>query len=584
MKRRPFLNLFYAGTEGIESSTNIRPIFIINTLAILTTILVLSIGGFLFYLTKSYFILTGVLVESSCLIGVVVLNKKKKHFAANISTLLIHCVFALYFGAVLGNAMPVELITAFLLTFLIGSSFLVYKEKKIRVITVITTLLLFLAISANNYFKLVAPIYMLPANESVIRMGCWIGMIILMLSMTLLIIRQNGAYVKENTELLKALEQANAAKSTFLRETSHEIRTPLNAVFGISQLLYSRRNQMDDPATAKGMVQEINYLYAASYLSREIINNVLDLAKIEAGKFDEVKTESINLRNRLEESIVMNRYVAGTRGIKIHLEFDNKLPPFIVTDKIFLTKIINNLTSNAVKFGVQDTTVEIKIVRKEGQILFSIRNTGLISGEKVKIIFDPFESERNSSFEGTGIGLHITKHLVELLGGSITVESNGGYTTFSFNLPLKEGTDDTPEAIPARFAKGELAGYRILIIEDNPLSRYVLNKFVLDLGAEPILAEDGEVGLTLLQSEKPHLVISDSHLPKLQGKEIVAFIRSLKDYKHLPVIIISGDAFNEAKEELLAAGANDFIIKPVSFTDLYASISKFLPVKIVPTI
>ncbi len=334
-----------------------RGIVIINTLSLLTAFLIAVVASLLYWFTGSLHILIPAALECACWIGVIWLNHRGRYSLASLSTLVIHCTFAVYFGSMLGNAMPIEMITAFLLTFLIGASFIVFKHKNLRLVTILAALALLLAVEANHYFGIVEPIYVVPANMPIVKMACWAGMLALMGYVTYFIIRQNDMFLRENEALLKALQEADAARTKFLRETSHEIRTPLNAVFGIAQLLNDRKMQITDPV----LREEIGYLYAASHLSREIVNNVLDLAKIEAGMLDEPQPAPLRLRDSLEASVAINRYVANTRGVRIQLLIAPALPEWISTDRIFLAKIVNNLLSNAVKFAPAGSLVTVQM-------------------------------------------------------------------------------------------------------------------------------------------------------------------------------------------------------------------------------
>ncbi|WP_423735316.1 hybrid sensor histidine kinase/response regulator [Chitinophaga caseinilytica] len=564
----------HTGTTGVENPRIRRGIVIINTLSLLTAFLIAVVASLLYWYTGSLLILVPAAIECACWVGVIYLNHSKRYSLANLATLVIHCTFAVYFGSILGNAMPIEMITAFLLTFLIGASFIVFKHKTLRLITLLAALTLLLAVEANHFFQIVTPIYVVPANMPIIKMACWAGMLALMGYVTYFLIRQNDMFLRENEALLQALQEADAAKTKFLRETSHEIRTPLNAVFGIAQLLNERKMQIGDPA----LREEINYLYAASYLSREIINNVLDLAKIEAGMLDEPHPAPLRLRESLEASVAINRYVANTRNVRIQLRIDPQLPEWVLTDRIFLAKIVNNLLSNAVKFAPAGSLVEVEMTRQEGRLQGTVRNDGTIRADKLASMFQPFVAERNGEVEGTGLGLQITRQLTERLGGEVAAENQLGQTVFRFYLPLAAAEVPKEHAAPVPRAV-RFDGYTVLVVEDDLISRHVLQRYLSDSGAVALMAESGEEGLRMLAVTTPDLVISDSHLPGIQGAELLEHIRRQPALRHLPVIISSGDAFNEARESMLRLGASDYLVKPFLYSDLQSLLEKHLPVR-----
>lgn len=568
-------SILHAGTASVKESRARRSIVIINTLSLLTAVMVALVAAFLYWYTRSLLILVPSVMEICCFAGVIALNHFRRHNAASVATLLIHCTFGIYFGSVLGNAMPIELLSAFLFTFVIGASFLVFKNLKVRLTSLACAIFLIVAVQANDYFHIVQPLYLLPGDVPILKMGCWAGMLMLMAYVTFFIIRQNDKFLKENQQLLSALKEANAAKSRFLRETSHEIRTPLNAVFGIAQLLHGRKQQIDDPE----LQQDINYLYAASFLSREIINNVLDMAKIEAGKYSEPVMEAVSLKDSVESCVALNRYVAATRRVRIQLSIDPAIPALIRTDHIFLAKIINNLLSNAVKFSTPGAAVDVRFHQQDQRLYCSVKNEGQLRAEQLDKVFLPFESARNGEVEGTGLGLQITRHLVELLGGDIMVENTGDQILCRFSIPLQAATTLPAETASLLPAEGEFSGYKVLVIEDDLFSAHVLRKFLSEAGAETVLADNAEEGLALLETCHPDLLITDSHLPGMQGRDVLSRLRGMPPFRDLPVIVASGDAFIEAREEMIAAGANEYLVKPFLYADLHKLLEKFLPAR-----
>ncbi|MCW3466674.1 ATP-binding response regulator [Chitinophaga nivalis] len=580
--------LLYAGSEELELDSEKRPVIVMNVLALLAAISVLGIGLYLYSLCGSRLLLISVCTESVLLMGIIVLNKMKKHFLANIATLVIHVFFAIFFSGLLGRAMPAELVTAFLLTFIIGASFLVYKQKMVRMICIFTAIALFIIITANNHWGLVKPIPMSLQTEATVRVTCWIGMLVLMMFVTWLIIQKNDQFILENKQLLRQVEQANIAKSIYLRETSHELRTPLGVVFSISQILQASVEEIKDPETAKA----VNYLYAASLQGTQIINNVLDLSKLEAGKTDMPVYEPVILKQFVESCIFPHQYVARIREIEIEVDFQEQLPEAIVVEKVALTKIINNLCSNAVKFAGKKSVIQVQVYTQDRNLFFSVTNEGVISARRMQQLFRSFEAQRGVN--STGLGLVITKHLVEGLNGRISVKCAKGNTEFTFFIPLqisKAVVTDKGMGGAQRTAL-PLAGYKILLIDDNYISLQVLKLPLVSRGATILTAENGREGINLILTEKPDLVITDSVMPGIDGTALLRYLRGIAAYKDLPVIVVTGDTLEIDNEgllinkigTLLESGATDCLVKPYDFNDLEDLLLRHLPAREIPEV
>jgi signal transduction histidine kinase/ActR/RegA family two-component response regulator len=393
-------------------------------------------------------------------------------------------------------------------------------------------------------------------------------------------LRLSKEYNEELLNLTAQLEKATDAKSIFVRETSHEIRTPLNAIFGISQLLQLKVEQNKALAPIRFLA---DHLYAASYNTKEIINNILEFSKIEAGKQDKPQPSIFNVRDWIEDTVNMHQYVAIVKNVKIKFSVDDEMPEQLNADKILLSKTLNNLLSNAIKFTTQDSHVTLRIFSSNKRWYIQVTDQGAgIPEDKLITIFDAFVTERNIFLEGTGLGLHITRKLVECLHGEIEVSSIiGKGTTFTVILPLiKAGksTETDPDNRQEQFVN--LCDTTILIIEDDKMSQLVLSRFLCGLGSKVMLAEDGFEGLLLAKAEKPDVIILDSHIPGMSGKETLACIREDAMLKNIPVIIASGDPFKEASDELLKAGANEYMIKPIEFKALHATLAKYIQQRI----
>lgn len=582
------------GYSKVHNEDHRRTIKIVNTIALITAAMSGAFGLGCFISTGNVAISAPAMIECCLLSAIILTNHLGKHAAAGMALIIINNVSIQYYSAIMGRVTEVHL----LFIFLVGLSLLVFeRDKPRRVFSIVFTIFAFLIGEINMYHGFISPIVP-PEDHSnaqfVIRWVTIPSILILDLVVIYYYVRnierlrlREMMHVQEMLETVKEhnkdleiltaqLAKATDAKTVFVRETSHEIRTPLNAIFGISQLLQLKVEQDRSLAPIR---QLADHLYAASYNTRDIINNVLEFSRIEAGKLDTPQAAAFNVREWVDGIVNMHQYVASVKTVKVRSTLDKEIPQLILGDKILLTKTLNNLLSNAIKFTPQESTVTLDIFKNESKWCLQVTDQGEgIRADRQSTIFDAFVTERNIFLEGTGLGLHITRHLVNTMGGEIKVYSKiGKGTTFTVILPLKIPTevccnnevDDDPRSV-------NLTDTSILIIEDDKMSQMVLSRFLSGMGSRIILAADGIEGLLLARASRPDIIILDSHIPGMSGKDTLAEIRMDKELKNIPVIIASGDAFKETSEELLLAGANEYLVKPIDFKVLHTTLSKYL--------
>lgn len=409
-------------------------------------------------------------------------------------------------------------------------------------------------------------------------------------------LRDQDRQLKEYVATLESLRQdlvrardeaqhANAAKSSFLREISHEIRNPLNAIIGISYLL------LNEPANRnkipRSIVHLINNIHNSSHNLLEIINNVLELARIEAGKTDELHPEPFTLREWVRSVVNIYQEASRVKGVTLQLQVDHKLPGEVVGDRLHLTQILNNLLGNALKFTPGGKKVTLNIYQQgASQWCIRVADEGVgIPKEKQKLIFQPYEQADESihqQFGGTGLGLTISRRITELMGGVIEVWSEPGKgAAFTVTLPLVAAAK-TDAVMPQeqQADRKEYAAFpadkTVLLMEDSEINQMIMERFFSHLGVQLQIAGNGEEGLRMARESRPDLIIMDMHMPKLSGNEVIRFLREDPALRHIPVIAISADAFREQQKEALDAGVNDYLIKPVEFDRLYSVMDKYL--------
>ncbi|WP_067775543.1 hybrid sensor histidine kinase/response regulator [Nostoc sp. NIES-3756] len=395
----------------------------------------------------------------------------------------------------------------------------------------------------------------------------------------------------EITAAKEAADAANRAKSEFLANMSHELRTPLNGILGYAQIL-----QLDASATDEQM-EGFQIIYECGSHLLTLINDILDIAKIEAKKLELYPIES-NLEQLISGVCDICRIKAEQKQIKFIYQVHHQLPTAVYTDEKRLRQVLINIVGNAVKFTKQGTvTFIVEIISSTdaititdkyqhlpvSKIRFKIEDTGIgMTTEQLKKIFLPFEQVGDNSHksEGTGLGLAISSQIIELMGSKIQVESNYGQGTkfwFDLNLPIV----DAIKLPKSSKINKNIIGYKgqlktILIVDDVWENRSVFANLLTPLGFKLIEASDGHEGLDQAKACQPDLIITDLAMPEIDGFQMTQILRSQTEFQNTVIIASSASVSNFTRQQSQEAGCNDFLAKPINTEELFNILQRYL--------
>jgi PAS domain S-box-containing protein len=390
-------------------------------------------------------------------------------------------------------------------------------------------------------------------------------------------------------ELIKAKEQAEAAtvaKSEFLANMSHEIRTPMNAIMGFSEIL---REQVKDPK----YIGYIDIILTSGKSLLGLINDILDLSKIEAGKL-EFQYKPVNPYTLFRDISKIFEVKIKDKGLRLITDIDSKLPPSLLIDEVRIRQILFNLVGNAVKF-TPSGYIELKVKgvfysnKSKIDLVFSVKDTGIgIGQDDKKIIFDAFQQSMGQStkqYGGTGLGLAITKKLVELMDGDITVESVVGKGSI-FRITIRgisvaavgsEAQERKPEYENINFFN-----HKVLVVDDIESNRRVLSEILKTYGLDVQEAKNGKEAINIAGKINPDIILMDLRMPVMDGYEAIKILKNDSKLKGIPVIVLTASAMKTNDEDIKKINSDGYIRKPISRSELLAELKKHLEFEIIP--
>jgi len=367
-------------------------------------------------------------------------------------------------------------------------------------------------------------------------------------------------------------DRANAAKSQFLSRMSHELRTPMNAVLGFGQLL-----EMDDLTETQR--ENVSFIMRSGRHLLRLIDEVLDISRIEAGRLS-LSLEPFMVSDVAKDVLEMSAPIAAEHGIRVEC-CDHEPPPWRVIGDVQRTKqVLLNLVSNAIKYNKPGGTVEFSGEQLPGgEVRISVRDTGRgISSERMERLFNPFDrlGADSTTIEGTGLGLALSKALVEAMSGRLEVESvEGEGSTFSVVLPAAAAVPTLPIGF-AEYRERLAPIGRVVCVEDNNASYQVVEGAMRHLGIECTRAETATAGIEQVFATRPGLVMVDLHLEGGDGAAVLRGLRSHPEMSDLPIIVMSADTTEPTRTRVLALGADAFVGKPIDFGQLVETMARLV--------
>lgn len=553
---------------------------LVNMLSLVTAASILVVGGILCYCYRWRLLLVIPFSIEFILNGSVLFwNHYRKYLTASVILFFLQCVMIIFLSVVLGRLLRLDIV----IVLLFAINYLIFKDKRLRRIGVAASLADLVVIEAVYYKDPFQTVLSLSDTATYIIQ---VLVIVALICITILISRP---YVKSN-DTNEELKRANHLIKIFVAQVTHELRAPLDSIHHVTQLL-----RKEIPADGRsGKVRSlVDIGWTVSCNARNIVNNVLDMAEIEAGKTPTTIDEAFTVVPFFEKMLEVHRMIALREEMTLELYVGREMPDVIFGDPLTINQILTNLVTNALKYGSKKGPVGVSVDRRGQAWVLQVSNSGPgIPPGKIDFIFDPFVTGKTGQIQGSGLGLYIVRSKTALMNGAVGVESDpGGLTVFTVTLPLREGKlSDLPEGAEPGMESDALAvldeeeadgrKIQVLVAEDDKLAAFLLSRFLKDMGCSCTIMRNGQELLEAVQKkcpdDCPDIIILDCHMPVLNGEETIRRLKKIPELSHIPIIVTTGDLFSDTVDRMLAAGASTYLKKPIDHLALQRAIGQYL--------
>ncbi|QEH42686.1 response regulator [Chitinophaga sp. XS-30] len=571
--RRQVYFLVNAGVVPGDSLRNKRT-RIINISSLIAASLVFFFGGGLTIFSGRTAILYPAVPETAMFVSVIWLNHQRKYFYAALIWHLTFCMATLIFGIMLRTVIDATHMAGYL----IGAPLLIFKKSETRLLMacIACSVTALVGIELNTHLHFFPPLEISSSLYPVFRVATWTTVIGLNVVVLLFYLQLNNMLMdrsaKANAKLRrlnKKLAKASAYKTVYVNETTHELRAPLNALYAISQLLDDESIKGED---LRKMHSSIGH---SVNLSLEIINNVLELAKIETGRILPPKIERMQVRGWLEDISHMFSYQASFKQITFELNVEAQVPDEINFARVQVTQIVNNLISNAVKFSKECSAIRIAVGCNKQDWWIAISDNGIgMDQSTLDKVFIPFYSSGTGNPQGTGLGMHIAKKLTERLGGGLTAESELGQgSRFTARFPLEAAAAVPATALPN--VPSLPHPVKVLIIDDDSIGNRYYARVLSKMGCTVVIAETGKTGLESAVGNPPDLILMDMSLPDTNGKALLQSFQQHPVLNNIPVVFVTGSFLNADQQKAMELGAKAYVVKPLRVDTISHILEKY---------